>query len=294
MPSFGIDYEDGGVVVNKNSIVVHLYADMIEEDDYEEDFIDVELRNGQGATSSYNIKSSGNYYTITATISNFPRGVEYDFQFRLNYEYREKDIDEVEYGVETVEEDGEYAYYYDTKSKAAAAYKEFKNDDSIKSVHPTRQEYENGDTSSWVGEDWTDVLSYNGAYMYELAYYRWGSWKDDYLNLDTISVYTHPDTFHFKSDGTPPAPNDRWNVTQGLKTLFTNFEYFNGAATAKKRWEKQSGVGECSAFPDTGVLSAQNLNDAYEYLDIDQDKKFQSGQIIAASMFSALEDAINN
>ena len=81
-------------------------------------------------------------------------------------------------------------------------------------------------------------------------------------------------------------------------SLFTNYDNFNSAATAKINWKNQNtDEGTCTALSSTGNLTASDLTEAYNYLGIKYNNnwtKFNSGEIIKADMFSKLEDAINN
>lgn len=299
MASISMPYE-GGVTVNKNSIKVTLYVDLEYDDEYRERFEDIKLLNSN-ASMSYTKSPSNNtatYYTITATITNFPKGQKFEPRFQLVYEYREKNISNTEYYVETVEDDGEYAYKADSKSEGRQLYLDLQDANYVQEIYPTEWEYEEQDTSSWVGNDYAEVISYRDIYLYVLEYDSWSDWLEDEVNLDAFSVYTHPSNFYFKGDGEAPAQGDSWNVEEGIKSLFTNYDNFNSAATAKINWKNQNtDEGTCTALSSTGNLTASDLTEAYNYLGIKYNNnwtKFNSGEIIKADMFSKLEDAINN
>ncbi len=140
----------------------------------------------------------------------------------------------------------------------------------------------------------------DGSYaVYKYPYYReeqyeWPEWTDNWIIVSSNESVTQTVGTYYKS----PAKFDfencvsgrQWRVDDGINSLITNINSFSAYATQWKAWKYQSNPSSsCPNFDSP--LSADNLNDIYDY--VERTEEFKPGDPISAAMFNNLADAIN-
>lgn len=148
---------------------------------------------------------------------------------------------------------------------------------------------------------WTDTPPTNeyGKEIYKYKIYTY-TWRDTGTSTSESSevsssktFYPHPASFSFINC----TAGNKWRVDEGINSLITNINSFQGYAKQRMAWKKWpepiSNLEDCpSLFNSDKKISAAQLNAVYEYLG--KTTSYQSGEKLSAAMLNGIADLIND
>lgn len=131
-------------------------------------------------------------------------------------------------------------------------------------------------------------------YEYQVEKYTWKSkriTKTTLYDNKTDYYYPHPASFSF----TNCVAGNKWRIDEGINSLITNINSFQGYAKQRMAWKGQATaeLDDCpSLFNSDNRISAVQLNAVYKYLG--KTTSYQSGEKLSAAMLTGIADLIND